>query len=78
MARPDRRGRAVLGRALAGRAVFNGVGAFDDAWKAEAIATHNTLASAGVESIFVEFPLAGHTLDEALDPSAMFGFWESH
>lgn len=68
---------AVLGRTLAGRAVFNGVGALDAAWKAEVIATHNALASAGVESIFVEFPRAGHILNEALDPGALFTFWES-
>lgn len=69
---------AVMGRALAGRAVFNGVGALDAGWKAEVIATHNTLASAGVESVFVEFPMAGHILNETFDPSALFAFWESH
>ena len=69
---------AILGRALAGRGVFNGVGALDSAWKAEVIATHNALASAGVESVFVEFPGAGHVLDQGLDASTFFAFWESH
>lgn len=69
---------AVLGRTLAGRAVFNGVGALDSAWRAEVIGTHNALASAGVESVFVEFPGAGHVLNETLDPSGFFEFWAAH
>lgn len=69
---------AVWAHALAGRAVFNGVGANDDNWKAEVIATHNALAAAGVESAFVEFPDQGHVLTAAFDASVFFDFWSSH
>ncbi len=69
---------AVLSHTLAGRAVFNGVGSVDGAWKSEVIATHDALARAGIESIFVEFPGAGHVLNEGLDPGPLFAFWESH
>ncbi len=69
---------AILGRTLAGRAVLNGVGALDSAWKPEVIATHNALARAGIESVYVEFAGAGHVLNATLDPGAFFDFWESH
>lgn len=69
---------AVLGRTLAGRAVFNGVGARDGEWKPEVIATHNALARAGVESVFVELPGEGHVLSPTFDPGVFFAFWASH
>ncbi len=69
---------AVWAEALAGRAVFNGVGANDDAWKPEVIATHNALAAAGVESVFVEVAGQGHVLTAAFDESVFFDFWSSH
>lgn len=69
---------AVLARTLAGRAVFNGVGALDENWKPEVIATHNALARAGIESLFDEFAGEGHALSATLDPSAFFDFWASH
>ncbi len=69
---------ALLGRTLAGRAVFNGVGGLDGAWRPEVIATHNALAGAGIESVFAEFPGEGHVLSPTFDPSAFFDFWESH
>ena len=69
---------AVLARTLAGRAVFNGVGARDSAWKPEVIATHNALVGAGIESMFVEFPDQGHILGPTLDPSPFFDFWDGH
>ena len=69
---------AVLGRTLAGRVVFNGVGARDSDWKPEVIPTHNALAEAGIELVFVEFPGEGHVLSATFDPGVLFGFWESH
>ncbi len=69
---------AVWAEALAGRAVFNGVGALDGDWKSEVIATHNALAAAGIESVFVEFAGQGHALRAALDESVFFDFWARH
>jgi pimeloyl-ACP methyl ester carboxylesterase len=63
---------------LAGRAVLNGVGAFDTEWRVEVIATHNALAGAGIESHFVEFPGQGHVLSPRFDSRALLEFWESH
>jgi predicted esterase len=69
---------AALAANLAGRAVFNGVGVNDDAWRSEVIATHNALVRAGIESVLAEFPGQGHILSAGLDPSAFFDFWRSH
>ena len=69
---------ATLGRVLAGRSVFNGVGSLDAAWRPEVIGTHNALVRAGIESVFVEFPLEGHVLNVTLRPEPMFEFWSSH
>ena len=69
---------AVLGRILAGRAVFNGVGSLDSDWRAEVIATHNALARAGIASVLVEFPVEGHILNVTLRPGPMFEFWSAH
>ena len=64
--------------ALAGRAVFNGVWANDDDWRPEVKATHDALAAAGVESVYVEFPGEGHTVGDAFDERVLFEFWVSH
>lgn len=63
---------------LAGRVVFNGVGAFDSDWKSEVIATHNSLVVAGVSSMFVEFPGQPHIITEAFDERVFLDFWQSH
>ena len=68
----------VWATALAGRAVFNGVGANDRDWRAEVIATHNALASAGVESLYVEFPDQGHIAGPTFDERILLEFWSSH
>lgn len=68
----------VWAETLAGRAVFNGVGAHDEDWKPEVIATHNVLASAGVESVFVELPDQGHALTSTSDVRLFFEFWNGH
>jgi predicted esterase len=69
---------SVWAEALAGRAVFNGVGANDDNWKLEVIGTHNALAAAGVESVFVEFAGQGHIVSSAFDESVFLDFWATH
>jgi pimeloyl-ACP methyl ester carboxylesterase len=63
---------------LAGRAVFNGAGAFDNDWKPEVIATHNSLASAGIESVFVEFAGQPHIISEDFDERVFLEFWKAH
>jgi hypothetical protein len=69
---------AAWHRALHGRAVFNGVGSHDAEWKPEVIATHNALAAAGIESVYVEFPDQGHVTNAAFDPAILFDFWRQH
>lgn len=66
---------AAWRKALAGRAVFNGVGELDDAWKPEVKETHDALLSAGIDSNYVEFPGQGHTAKEGFDKSVLFDFW---
>lgn len=68
---------ATWARLLAGRAVFNGVGALDGEWRAEVMATHNALAAAGIASQFAEFPGQGHVTTAGFDSSAFFDFWAS-
>lgn len=75
---PSKVKREVWASRLAGRAVFNGVGALDVAWNSEVMATHNALAAAGIESRFVEFPGQGHVTNASFDPSAFFDFWSRH
>jgi predicted esterase len=75
---PSKVQREVWAERFAGRAVFNGVGAADAAWRAEVMATHNALAAAGVESVFVEFARQGHVTDATFDPSPFFEFWGRH
>lgn len=75
---PSKVQREVWAERFAGRAVFNGVGAVDSAWHAEVMATHNALAAAGVESVFVEFAVQGHVTDARFDPSPFFEFWSRH
>lgn len=67
---------AVWASRLAGRAVLNGVGEFDGDWMPEVIATHNALASAGVESTYVEFAGQSHVLDDTFDPTLLLDFWD--
>jgi len=47
-------------------------------WRAEVIATHNVLAAAGIESVFVEFPQQGHVPGPRFDSSVLLEFWGSH
>lgn len=65
-------------KALAGRVVFNGVGANDEGWKAEVKATHDALIAMGLESVYVEFAGQGHTVNEEFDESVFFDFWAKH
>ncbi|MBI2940346.1 MAG: hypothetical protein HYY04_07880 [Chloroflexi bacterium] len=74
----SRQDPAAWARALAGRAVFNGVGSNDDGWKSEVKATHDALVAAGVESVYVEFAGQGHIVGEAFDESVFFEFWATH
>lgn len=66
---------AELTGALAGRAVFNGVGALDEGWKQDVRATHETLQAAGVRSVYVEFPNEGHTVGGNFDGTMFVEFW---
>ena len=68
----------VWAEILAGRAVLNGVGEFDVDWRPEVMATHNALAAAGIESVYVEFPRQGHVAIPEFDSSALRAFWEAH
>jgi pimeloyl-ACP methyl ester carboxylesterase len=63
---------------LAGRAVFNGAGEFDNDWKPEVIETHNSLAAAGIESVYVEFARQPHIITEDFEESVFLEFWKSH
>jgi pimeloyl-ACP methyl ester carboxylesterase len=62
---------------LAGRAVFNGVGAFDADWREEVMATHNALAAAGVESSYIEFDGQGHIPGPHFDSQVLLEFWDA-
>lgn len=64
--------------ALAGRAVFNGVGANDDGWKSDGKATHDTLVAAGIDSVYVEFASQRHIVNEDFDENVFFNFWTRH
>jgi predicted esterase len=68
----------VLGSALAGKAVFNGVGEDDAIWHADVMQTHAVLAGLGIDSTFVEFPGQGHILTQDFDETIFFEFWSSH
>lgn len=63
---------------LAGKAVFNGVGADDSDWLPFVKATHAGLVEAGINSVYVEFPGEGHRLSSEFDESVFFSFWASH
>ena len=65
-------------RALAGHAVFNGVGANDLAWKDNAKDTNDALVAAGIDSVYVEFANQAHVVNEAFDESIFFDFWAKH
>ncbi len=75
---PSKVRRDVWASRLAGRAVFNGVGEQDSAWHDEVMSTHNALAAAGVESVFVEFPGQGHVTNATFDTAPFFDFWSRH
>ena len=66
---------ARLAGALAGKRVFNGVGANDNGWRPGVKATHDALVAAGVESVFVEFAGQGHQVSPEFDESVFFDFW---
>lgn len=70
--------KKVWATALAGRAVFNGVGENDSDWKKEVIETHNALVAAGIESVFVEFPKQSHVANSQFNPARLFEFWSKH
>ena len=65
-------------KALAGKAVFNGAGANNDAWKSEVKETNDALVAAGIDSIYVEFPGKGLIVREGFDESIFFDFWLRH
>lgn len=62
-------------KALAGRPVFNGVGANDLDWKPDVKAQHDALVAMGTDSVYVEFPDQGHTANQTFDNSVLFDFW---
>jgi predicted esterase len=63
---------------LAGKAVFNGVGAEDVEWIPSVKATHDALVEAGIESMYVEFAGEDHRLSAEFDESIFFEFWIGH
>lgn len=69
---------AVWLTALAGRAVLNGAGALDGEWRTEVIMTHNALAAAGVESVYLEFAGQGHIPNQTFNAGALRQFGASH
>ena len=69
---------AVWAELLAGRAVFDGVGEYDGDRRPEVLATHDALAVAGIESLFVELSRQGHIPGSDFDSTVLLGFWESH
>ncbi len=69
---------AAWARALAGHAVFNGVGENDSGWKAKVKATHEALLAEGIESFYVEFAGEGHGVSAAFDENVFFDFWDAH
>lgn len=66
------------GKALAGHPVFNGIGANDVDWKPNVKATHEALAAMGLDSVYVEFPDQGHTVNQSFDNRILFDFWAKH
>ncbi len=65
-------------KALAGKAVFNGVGENDNDWKSEVKETHDALVSVGIDSVYVEFPGQGHSARAGFDKNVLFDFWTNH
>ncbi len=64
--------------ALAGKAVFNGVGEYDTGWLPAVEATHDGLVGLGIESQFVIFEGQGHIADHTFDESIFYEFWLAH
>lgn len=69
---------AAWAKALAGKAIFNGVGENDVGWKSAVEATHDALVALGIDSVYVEFPGQGHVVNEAFDESILVDFWLKH
>ncbi|MBI4498329.1 MAG: hypothetical protein HY689_10555 [Chloroflexi bacterium] len=69
---------AAWSKALAGKAVFNGVGEHDTDWKPEVKETHAALVGVGIDSVYVEFPGQGHTVRAGFDQRVLFDFWLKH
>lgn len=65
-------------RVLGCRPVFNGVGELDLGWKPGVQATHAGLMDGGVDSIYWEYPDAGHRLSDGFDAGVFFDFWAAH
>ena len=61
--------------AIGERPVFNGVGANDADWIPGVFGTHEGLASAGGNSVYVEFAGQGHQVGPEFDESIFFEFW---
>ncbi len=68
----------ALTAALAGKAVFNGVGSLDAEWRPLVKATHDRLVTLKVESEYVELPGQGHILSSTADQEPFFAFWTHH
>ncbi|MBI4313142.1 MAG: hypothetical protein HY681_15405 [Chloroflexi bacterium] len=65
-------------KALCGKAVFNGVGAWDDEWKPGVQAIHEGLSKVGVDSVYVEFAGQSHSLKPEFDETVFLDFWRAH
>ncbi|MEZ4399177.1 MAG: hypothetical protein R3B06_04115 [Kofleriaceae bacterium] len=74
---PDVEDRA-LAAALAGKAVWNGVGGEDATWRPAVQAIHDRLTRLGIASVYRELPGQGHILDERADQELFFAFWAAH
>lgn len=70
---------SVIASALAGKAVFNGVGEEDsEDWRSVVAETHELLTGLGIESVYDELEGQGHVPDASFDPSPLFEFWLEH
>jgi predicted esterase len=68
----------AVAAALAGRTVFNGVGALDSEWQPYMEQTHERLLALGIDSVYEEFEGQGHVPDATFDPDVLFEFWLAH
>jgi hypothetical protein len=60
---------------LAGKMVFNGVGALDTQWMPGVKAVNARLQKLGIASSYTEFAGQMHIVDNTFDPSVFFAFW---